>query len=181
MNPHNYLAGPANAELIADLFASVLKANFTEEEIALLGRMNISPASVVNSGRVAGVSRGDGQKASISLITRWPLDDAEDFTIAAARAAGGLMTPRSALGKTADDGVLKSTLGSFADGVLDAAMSLLGTVVNVGTKRQLKLTGSLDNDYKANIPDEEIDMYEPKVTFADAKAFPLFKKFFLEV
>jgi len=181
MNPQNYLVGPNNMEALADMFASVMKANFTEDEIALLGRANISPASISNSGRVASVSRGDGQKTCIALMTRWPLDDSEDFMIAAARAAGNLMTPRSALGKTADDNALKQLLGGFADGVINAAVSLVGTVVNASTRRQLKMPGTLDTEWKDSVPDEEIDMVDPKVTFADSRAFPLFKKFFLEV
>jgi hypothetical protein len=168
-----------NAQKIAALrrcMAKVLKAHFTKEELAYLNSAGITVSSVISSGDYDIVSRADGQKTCMTLMSRWALDDSEDLIIWAWKGAvGNEIIFRDALGAANKDG----WFGNLAGTVVDTAGNWLGKLgitpsgnLRAGSDRSgfNRVTGMV----VAPMEENDIETVDPAITLNNSATLSTF-------
>lgn len=160
---------------LQQMFAEVLRGCFTEDELRTLVNAGIDVNSILTSGQYAYVSRGEGQKTTLSLMSRWPMDDVDDLLIVAGRDMAGFFTPRSSFGESGEDGLITSIFGGVTKTLAEKVGDALKTVDIAQTDRSLQhvITGAVDDDAQ----EDNIDDYDPTRTFANPASLSSFLKY----
>lgn len=166
-------------QALTTVLAQVMKALFTKEEIELLVASQIGLPQIVYSGAYDGVSRADGQKMMLTLMSRWPIDDANDVALYLAGQEVGSMTPRSILGASNYDSILEKvvsldTVRTLVEGMKNSVGKLFGSSqVSISEIAGLNLmTGAVVQQYS----ESDMDAVVPFVNFADANSRQSFIK-----
>lgn len=158
------------------LFARVLKATFTREELIYMRAQGVSLSDVIEGGYYDDESRADGQKTILSLMSRWPLDDPNDLLVVYARNAGNMLTPRKELGIPNSDSLLEN-VGDLPTMLGQKLADLGATLGFVETERIMyDLDGKLNDE-----PDESfVEIGEPQITLDRPETAALFAARFSE-
>lgn len=158
------------------IMARVLKAAFTREELIYMRAQGVSLSDVIEGGYYDDESRADGQKMTLSLMSRWPLDDKNDLLVVYARDTANMITPRKELGIPNSDSLLEN-IGDLP-AQLTQKLADLGQVLGfVETERLMyDLDGKINDE-----PDESfVEIGDPQITLDRPDTAALFASRFSE-
>lgn len=156
------------------MLAAVLKAHFTRDELINLLNNGISIASCMSNDGYDSVLRGEGQKTSLCLQSRWKYDDSDDLLLVAVRDMSSMYTPRTSLETANEDGVIESLFGSAGNALMGTITGALAKLGTIETKRSGFNQASAVQVVGTDITERVSETLIPDLTFANPPVRALF-------
>jgi hypothetical protein len=153
----------AKRQALQNMLACILKCHFTYEEIVELRSNGVTWDSVIGSALYDDASRGNGQKLSLALKSRWPYDDSNDLLVAWWHEYTNTYLTRRALGLPGVDNILEN----LGDTLQKVAFTLTEGLDALGLVQNKRSGIGLDGKISGFNDDSDTETMMPVITLSN--------------